>query len=349
MPVSFNRTSSYFIDSLTGRSESTKEAYDKDLQQFKAYLVVYRSHLICEGNLDLVHDFRTELDKSGGKLTDTRYLERHYRTEIKSQALLDQFDLDLSKLAKADIVGYFGYLESTRRLSRSTLLRRLTSLKRFFAFLAKEKILVATEIMERLDDMQLKRERKLPIALDLDEVLEFLSLIDDPRDRALILVMVYMGLRISEVVQLNAQDITNSTEGVTIYGKGNKERYVPIHPVAKEAVLVYKSIRPESVPDELGDPLFLSNRRRRIDPSTVRKMIKAYAAKTEQLDHKKRERLSPHKFRHTFATLLLQGDVDIRFIQELLGHEHLSTTEIYTSVVRKDLEKAISRHPLGQN
>lgn len=335
------------MDSLMGRSHQTRNAYYRDLLQFKLYLVFYEQHMVCKGSLDRVSVLKEELDRAGGRLVDTRYQKQNSRIEARSRAILDEFDCDLSRLTKETIVGYFGYLESMRRLSRNTLSRRLASLRSFLRLLVKEGYNVDASVLEKLDDLRIRPERTLPIALDSDEARDFLSVIEKTRDRAIVLVMLFMGLRISEVVQLNVDDIEEHTEGITFLGKGAKERYVPVHPVVKEAVLAYKQERPDVPKDELGEPLFVSQHGRRIDPSTVRKFIKEYGKKAQTLDARKRRKLSPHKLRHTFATLLLHGDVDIRHIQELLGHEHLATTQIYTSVVKRDLERAIARHPLG--
>lgn len=346
--VSFDQACAYFIDSLTGRSQQTRDAYYMDLLQFKLFLVRYRKHLIVRGDPDRIALLEAELAKSQGKLVDTRLSKRRHRSEMRSRALLDEFDVDLSRLSKEDIVGYFGYLETEKSLSRATLLRRLASLRRFIGLLVKERFPVPPEVLEKLNDLDIRRERRLPIALDREEALDFLRVVSkNPRDYAIVLVMLYMGLRISEVVQLNEDDFGPGTQGISLRGKGAKERYVPVHPAVLEAVLKYKEVRPQAERDALGVPLFVSQHRRRIDPSTVRKFIKRYAKEAYTLDNRKRRKLSPHKLRHTFATLLLQGDVDIRYIQELLGHEHLSTTEIYTSVRKADLERAIDRHPLG--
>lgn len=347
MATSLNQCIEYFIDSLAGRSEQTKDAYYKDLLQFKLYLVLHRRHLILKGDPDRRERLASELERSNGKLVDTRYSARKHRSELRSRALLDEFDIDLELCRKEEIVGYFGYLESGKKLSRATLLRRLASLRKFFALLVRERYPVHPEVLEKLEDMEIRRERKLPIALERDEVLDFMKLVTDPRDRAILTVMLYMGLRISEVIQLNVDDITDQTEGISFQGKGGKERYVPLHPTVREAIRAYKEVRLPAERDALGEPMFVSRHRRRIDPSTVRRFIKKYATMAERLESRKRQRLSPHKFRHTFATLLLQGDVDIRYIQELLGHENLSTTEIYTSVNKRDLTRAIDRHPLG--
>lgn len=332
-----------------GRSEQTKQAYHMDLLQFKLYLVRFRKHLLIQEDPQVLADLEAELTKANGKLVDTRFSERRHRLEVRSRTLLESLDLDLSKLSKEDVVGYFGYLESGKALSRATLLRRLASLRRFIGMLIKEKYPISPEVLEKLDDIDIRRERKLPIALERDEALEFLDIVSrNERDYAIVLVMIYMGLRISEVVQLNDDDIQPGTRGISFRGKGGKERYVPVHPAVLDAVLRYKEVRPQVERDQTGVPLFVSKHRRRIDPSTVRKFIKRYAQESATLDNRKRQKLSPHKLRHTFATLLLQGDVDIRYIQELLGHENLSTTEIYTSVRKADLEKAIDRHPLGE-
>lgn len=349
MPVSMNTCIDYFIDSLTGRSPETRRNYERDLQQFKLYLVLYRAHTVAKRDSKKLAQLQQALNAANGKLWDTASLKRDYNQELTSQTLLDWFDINLDKLRKEDIVGFFGYLESTKGLGRATLLRRLAALRRFFRLLAKEGYQIAPEVLDRLDDMEMKRERKLPIALTTDEVMAFLDVIDNVRDRAIIVVMLFMGLRISEVVRLNVDDIIPSAVGITLRGKGAKERYVPLHERVHEMVQAYLAVRPEAVRDRYGEPLFVSNRHTRIDTSTVRRFIKRYSQDVTDLESRKRHKLSPHKFRHTFATMLLTSGVDIRYIQELLGHQNLSTTEIYTTVRATELERAVAKHPLGES
>jgi integrase/recombinase XerD len=346
MATSLNTCIEYFVDSLTGRSNQTRTAYHSDLLQFKLYLVLHQHQTITMGSPERINELKDELKRAKGKIVDTRYDKVHHTIDIKSRAILDEYDCDLERISKEIIVGYFSYLEAMRNLSRNTLCRRLASLRRFFRLLAKERYPINDQVLEKLDDLEIRRQRTLPIALGKNEALAFLDHIDSIRDRAIIYVMLFMGLRISEVVRLNKDDIEASTQGITFVGKGAKERYVPVHDAVKQAVLLYKKERVKTEPDSYGKPLFVSKRGKRIDVSTVRKFIKKYAAMSGELDSRKRRRLSPHKLRHTFATLLLQGGVDIRHIQELLGHENLSTTEIYTSVVQSDLDKAINKHPL---
>lgn len=346
--TSFNQCLEYFIDSLTGRSLATRQAYYRDLLQFKLYLVLHRPDCIVRGSPERVRDLQLELERAGGRLIDTRFNRQQSREEIRPRAILDEFDCDLARVTREVIVSYFGYLETARNVGRNTLYRRSSSLRRFFRLLAKEDFEIDHGALEKLSDLDIRPKRVLPVVLTQDEALHFMEVVDRVRDRAIILVMLYMGLRIAELVRLNVDDITEETTGITFIGKGSKERYVPVHPTVRDAVVLYKETeRRPAKKDALGDPLFVSQQGNRMDPSTVRRMIYKYAQKATMVDPRKRPRLSPHKFRHTFATLLLQGDVDIRHIQELLGHEHLSTTQIYTSVVRRDLHRAIEKHPLG--
>lgn len=347
MTNSLNRCIDYYLDSLTGRSVQTRRAYERDLAQFKLYLVLYRQHTLLPADKAKLDKLKAELHKSGGELWDTTLLNRKYNEEIRSQMVLDSIDVQIDLISKADVVGFFGYLETSKGVSRATLLRRLAALRRFFHLLTKEHYPVQSDIMDHLTDMKVKRERKLPIVLSEQESVAFLKVIKNPRDRAIIVIMLFMGLRVSEVVQLNVADIHPNSSGITLRGKGAKERYVPIHPCVHQAIAEYLLVRPDTPSDNLGEPLFVTNRKRRIDTSTVRRFIKKYGASLSNMESRKKRHLSPHKFRHTFATLLLSNSVDIRYIQELLGHENLSTTEIYTTVHTVELDKAVANHPLG--
>ena len=347
MTTSYNACVDYFLDSLTGRSPQTRRNYECDLEQFKLFLVLMRPHVVTRMDQERLNQLKAELRKSDGKLWDTELLSRNYKTRLRSQALLDWFDVEIDRIRKEDVLAFFAFLESTKGVSRSTLLRRLASLRQFFRLMVREEFPVCQETLDKLNDIRIPAERKLPVALDEDEVMGFLRSIDSERDRAIIVVMLFMGLRVSEVVQLNVNDIQPGQRSITIRGKGSKERQIPIHPIVHEAVQAFLKVRIDAPADDLGEPLFVSNRKKRIDPSTIRRFIKRYSLAVDELEMRKKQRLSPHKFRHTFATLLLSNGVDIRYIQELLGHQHLSTTEIYTAVSSTELEAAIAKHPLG--
>ena len=149
-------------------------------------------------------------------------------------------------------------------------------------------------------------------------------------------------MRLSELVNINIQDI--QSDKLVITGKGNKERTVYLSDACREAIADYLKVRPrDGVKDR--DALFLSNRRQRISNKTVQYLVKKYLA-TAGLDTAK---YSTHKLRHTAATLMYQeGDVDIRLLQEILGHTNLSTTEIYTHVNDSQLKDAVNQNPLAK-
>lgn len=336
-----------------GRSEQTRRNYRNDLQLLKLFLLLRnpgRARDEWGGPVQLdVEGLRQALAQSGGKLLDR--LPARGRAASQGEGprqLLERVDLSLAEITREELVAFFAHMEHELGLSRNSLARRLVSLRRFFRMLEKEGLPVQPGVVDKLETMGFRHRRRLPVTLDEDEVRAFLEVVDSPRDRAILYVMLFMGLRISEVVALNVDDIREGDEGLIIKGKGDKQRYVPIHPQVHKAVAAYRQHRPDQViPDRWGVPLFVSRLRRRLDASTVRRFIKQYGMKAEKLKAQKARQLSPHKFRHTFATLLLQGQVDIRYIQELLGHEHLSTTQIYTRVARSDLEAAIARHKLS--
>lgn len=353
--TSFNWACTYFVDSLTGRSAHTRRNYRNDLQRFKLFLLLRYPELARDPYGEPAPFDPSSLDDalhdSGGKLLNPKggrggvALKPHLS---KARELFDQYDVSIADIGKDHIVGFFSHMEQDQGLTRNSLARRLVTLRRFFGMLQAEGLPVQEGVVEKLETMGFSNQRHVPLTLTEEEVRAFLSVVDNPRDRAIIYIMLFMGLRVSEVVRLNGDDLRESDTGVIIRGKGNKERYVPIHPQVRPVVAAWRRVRPSGIiPDEHGIPLFVSRLKRRIDPSTVRHAINTYANKAaDRLRPDKARRLSPHKFRHTFATLLLQGQVDIRYIQELLGHEHLSTTQIYTRVERLDLHRAIEGHRL---
>ena len=194
---SLNICIDFFLDSLTGRSPETKRNYERDLYQFKLYLVLFRPHTLVKRDEKKLQKLRDELEKGDGKLWETAILDRNYKTDVHSQTALDAFDIRVDRLRKEDIVGYFGYLETSRGLGRATLLRRLASLRRFFQLLSKEGFDVPAQIVDHLEDMHIKRERPVPMALTAEESYSFLSAIENELYRSIILVFLFMGLRVS--------------------------------------------------------------------------------------------------------------------------------------------------------
>ena len=199
-----------------------------------------------------------------------------------------------------------------------------------------------------------KMERRMPKYLSLDDSKKLLNVTaneDDEnkeRDFAIITIFLNCGLRLSELISINVKDIDFSENKLNVIGKGNKERTIYLNKACIDAIKDYLSVRPtEGLKNDSkssNKALFLSKRRERISNRTVQYIVEKELRKAG-LDTSK---YSVHKLRHTAATLMYQyGNVDIRALQELLGHESISTTEIYTHVSNEQVRNAVEVNPLN--
>ena len=229
---------------------------------------------------------------------------------------------------------------------KKSICRKLSSLKSFYAFLHDEGFIESNPI-ELIESP--KVEKTLPKFLYEDEIEKIFSSIDtstplEIRNSAIMEILYGCGLRVSELCDLKASNIDYSNEMVKVFGKGHKERYVPINERALEAISRYTHVaRPVLVAKiELADEgyLFVNNRGTRLTPRGVRDIIDKILNDAHESMH-----VSPHMLRHTFATHLLNGGADLRSVQEMLGHSNLSTTQIYTHVSTEQLKKSMNNHP----
>lgn len=274
-----------------------------------------------------------------------------YKSKIKiiemEQELLEQTDitdLDIAfvkKIELSDLYEYLNFLSNIRSDKPTTRARKIAALKSFFNFLTfKQKVLDKNPTVE-LETPKLSK--RLPKYLTLDESVILLNSIDgkfEKRDTCIITLFLNCGLRLSELVSINMKDIKNNV--LTIIGKGDKERSVYLNQACQDALSSYIAVRPKDVKDH--EALFISERGTRIGRRTVEMMVKKYIT-LAGLDPKK---YSPHKLRHTAATLMHKyGGVDIRSLQQILGHESISTTEIYTHVDSEQVKEALESNPLN--
>ena len=197
-----------------------------------------------------------------------------------------------------------------------------------------------------------KLDRRIPKYLTLDDSRKLLDAVKEDeddrnstRDYAIITLFLNCGMRLSELVGINFKDISFEEQKMTVIGKGNKERTIYLNNACMSAIKKYMEVRPhDGVPFDSKDALFLSERKERISNRTVQYIVKKELQKAG-LDTNK---YSVHKLRHTAATLMYQyGNVDIRALQELLGHESISTTEIYTHVDNSQVRNAVESNPLA--
>jgi len=250
---------------------------------------------------------------------------------------------DVSRLENLEPIDIRGFLASRFKLNKaSSNQRRLSAIKTLYRFLQKRGLITGnpSEIISSP-----KTEKSLPKAISVDEVLALIHSIDgndvlDLRDRAMVELMYSSGLRVSELVSINLTDIDLSKATLRVIGKGRKERILPIGSYAVQSVDEYIQKRGELSKSET-EALFLNKNGGRITTRSVARIVKKYLYKCAI-----NKNVSPHTLRHSFATHLLGSGADIRFIQELLGHASLSTTQRYTSASIEHLMQIYDKtHP----
>jgi integrase/recombinase XerC len=228
--------------------------------------------------------------------------------------------------------------------SRRTIARKLSALRSFFRYMEKKGVLPDNPAAALFS---LKQHKSLPGFLSVDEMFRLLASLPGKgvlglRDRAIIEVLYACGLRVSELTGLNWEHLDPSLGIVRVWGKGRKERIVPIGSKALEALFAYRqALDGERGTQGSGAPIFLNARGGRLNPRSVARLLKGYMGKLAV-----EKRITPHSLRHTFATHLLNAGADLRAVQELLGHASLSTTQRYTHVQMDHILEVYDRaHP----
>lgn len=255
----------------------------------------------------------------------------------------------LKRVTLQDIHGYVSYMARELKSSPATRARKISSIRVFFKYLTSKAKLLEVNPAQDLETPKLGK--RMPKYLSLEESKKLLEVTQNEdnrnnvRDYAIITLFLNCGMRLSELVGINISNIDFTESKMTVIGKGNKERTIFLNKACMNAVTSYLSIRPhDKVKNDSRDALFLSERKERISNRSVQDIVKKELGKAG-LDTKK---YSVHKLRHTAATLMYQyGDVDIRALQELLGHESISTTEIYTHVNDERVRDAVENNPLA--
>lgn len=318
------------------------------LRDFLAYHETIKSHsprTVDEYFLDLRNFFR--------------YLKQIRDPALRDKELdeIDIMDVDLEFLKTVtltDIYGYMTYLSRDRikhqnsatsdyGLSAASRARKLATIRSFFNYLSNKMHLLENNPVKDIDSPKLRKS--LPRYLTLEESKQLLEAAstgaNEERDYCILTLFLNCGIRISELVGLNLTDFQGET--MRVLGKGNKVRILYLNDACRDALQRYLAVR-RPIEGRDQDALFLSSRNKRISRSMVHAMIKKQLLKAG-LDA---SQYSAHKLRHTAATLMLQYGVDVRTLQEVLGHDHLNTTEIYTHIDNEDLRIAAKANPLSQ-
>ena len=258
---------------------------------------------------------------------------------------------DIKKITLNDIHAYLAYLTNNFKSKAATRARKASSIRVFFNYLSQKANLIEKNPAQNLETPKL--DKRLPKYLSLDDSKKLLEITANEdenrnakRDFAIITLFLNCGMRLSELVGININDIEFSECKLNVIGKGNKERTIYLNHACMKAIDDYLKIRPQGKKDiqNSDKALFLSERHTRIGRRTVQHIVEK-ELQAAGLDSKK---CSVHKLRHTAATLMYQyGNVDIRALQELLGHESISTTEIYTHVNNEQVRNAVESNPLA--
>lgn len=260
---------------------------------------------------------------------------------------IDITDIDvvfLKTVTLNDVYEYMNYLRGERSNSNKTRARKTSSLRMFFKYLTDYTHVLDTNPVRNLDTP--KQKRSLPRYLTLEQATELLRVVSGDfaeRDYCMMVLFLNCGLRRAELVGINLDDISYTDHTLRVRGKGNKERMLYLNTACQQALEQYLKVRPvDGVQDKKA--LFLSHLKKRISLQGVHYVVKNYL---QQVDGA--ENMTVHKLRHTAATLMYQqGNVDLRVLQNILGHENLGTTEIYTHLSNEQLERAAESNPLSQ-
>jgi len=276
-----------------------------------------------------------------------RFLKRNKNPASKDipfdKISIDDVDLSLVRdVTLTDIYSYMNYLSRDRGLNNASRARKVATIRSFYKYLTNKAKLLAVNPVQDLDSPRMKKS--LPKYLNLEESMDLLDSVDGKnatRDYCILTLFLNCGLRISELVGLNKTDVRG--DQLRVLGKGNKERILFLNDACQSALEDWLAERNSlALVDQNALFVTLQNRRR-ISTAAVHKLVKKHLA-AAGLDS---TQYSSHKLRHTAATLMLQNGVDVRTLQEVLGHDHLNTTQIYTHVDNDDLRAAARANPLG--
>ena len=287
-----------------------------------------------------------------------RYMKYHFGlTNEKefNQIQIKDFSLEqLSKIKQEDIHSFISYLSINRRCGPATCARKISTIRIFFKYLTITSKILKDNPAQNLETPKLNKRLPRYLTLEdseklLDNTYEDEENKNKERDFAIITLFLNCGLRLSELVGINIADIKFDDQKMTVIGKGNKERSIYLNKACIDAINSYLNVRPkEGVKKDSKNSdkaLFLSSYRQRISKRTVENVVSKELQKAG-LDTTK---YSTHKLRHTAATLMYKyGNVDIRALQELLGHQSISTTEIYTHVDNEQVRNAVESNPLAK-
>ncbi len=302
---------------VKGRSTQTVNEYISDLRLFFRFLVAKKQNLQSPDILE--------------KNYDMSYIDTDF----------------ISQITLKDVNEFLIYCAGSRSNNTTTRSRKASSVRGFFKYISDKMHYIDVNPVSQLEVA--KRKRELPRYLTLKESLKLLESVEGPnktRDYCILTLFLNCGLRLAELVGLDVRDVNLNEKTMVVTGKGNKQRKIYLNKACVDALTAYMNIRPQNnLKGDDRNALFISRLNKRIGRQAVQLMVYHYL-EVIGLDG---QHYSCHKLRHTAATLMYQhGNVDVLVLKEMLGHEAIATTEIYTHLENKQLREAAKRNPLSK-
>ncbi len=292
--------------------------------------------------------FNKYIDYLQAERNASPYTVRNYSTDLLGffQFLRDKEIDSLKEVDRHVLRDYLSHLME-KGFVKASIARKLSAIRSFYRYLQREEIISTSPVAATSSP---KLDRRLPSFLSIEEINRLLEAPDlstpqGRRDRALLELLYASGLRVSELVNLNLEQVNLDTNEVRVWGKGSKERVVLMGKPAARALTTYlNQSRPKLLGKKGSSALFLNRYGGRLVERRVQRILEKYTAIAGI-----GKRVHPHMLRHTFATHLLDGGADLRVVQELLGHASLSSTHIYTHVSKSQARKVyLAAHPMAQ-
>lgn len=304
-----------YLSTIKGKSSNTIDGYRSDLKLFFRFMLLYKRKVPSSTPFE-------EID-------------------------LTQIDTDfVDTIRLNDLYSFLQFVEQYRNNGSYSRARKVASLKSFYKYLYSKEKAIKENVAAELESPKI--EKRQPVHLNLEQSIHLLDSLDSKkknylRDYCILTLFLNCGLRLSELCSITRSSIKGDT--LTIIGKGNKERTVYLNDACIDAIEQYEMVRKEiSTSSEYENMLFLSTRKQPITPRSIERMVKNCIIAAGIPDA---EKYTPHKLRHTAATIMYKSGVDIRRLQSILGHESISTTEIYTHIDDDALREAVKSNPLS--
>ncbi len=302
-----------YLTTIKGKSMRTRKEYEYDLTLFFRFLkITYEDLDIEKINEVSIHDLTIEM---------------------------------IREISLEDMYLFIEYCETVRHNSASARARKVATLKSFFKYLKGKRRLIADNPAEELESPKLSK--KNPIYMNFEEAQRFLAGIERNhhyyRNLCIMMFFLNLGLRVSELCSLTMKSIQGNA--LRISGKGDKERTVYLNKACRNTLADYMKHERIKLQDTIdADHLFLSQKGTKLSRQQVARIVK----KINEQSGLKKDKLTPHKLRHTSATIMYKSGADIRSLQQILGHSNISTTQIYTHIEDKEIEQVINNNPFNQ-